>query len=251
MNKLKKLLPTKDKIKEIFNNKNMKIIIPVIVLVVLLIVLFIYLGIRKYNNYRDKKEYSFYQYFAGEKFEYDAIISFNRNKVIKDFEVKSHNIIYDSTPLYINEEENQIVIFPSIMSMIFPLKSQTQYKVPEFSYLKQVNNLNYLTYEDYNKNIDHYIMYDGGNLYLFSDSVSFTLNGEEITLSPLSYIDASYNELKYYNYEEDEFKIVEITEPVIVYNDFYKVNVNYDTVEYSDGSLILTNNFGDFKTIKE
>ena len=73
------------KIKEIMNDKNMKIVIPVIVLVVLLIVVFVYLKEYQYNNYRDKKEFELYQYFGEQKVIYDATISYNKKGVIKAF----------------------------------------------------------------------------------------------------------------------------------------------------------------------
>ena len=74
------------------------------------------------------------------------------------------------------------------MNAIFPMKNQYQAKTKEFSYIEKNNNINYLVFEDYNKNSDHFILFDGNNLYFFSDSTSFTVNNKTITLSPMSYI---------------------------------------------------------------
>lgn len=240
-----------DNIKKIFNDKNIKIIIPVIVLVVLMIVIFVYLGINKYNNYRDKQEYNIYQYFAGKRFDYESVVSFDRNKVIKDFEIKKYNVIYDSVPFYVNEKDTDMVIFSDRMSIIFPLKTQRQYKIPEFSYIKKINDIHYLTFEKYNKNLDHYVLYDGGNLYFFSDSINFKVNGKEVTLSPFSYLVSSQSELKYYNYEKDEFTTIEISEPLIVSSEYYTINVTNDTLDYKDNKLLLTNDFDNFQNLGE
>lgn len=241
MNNIKKNL--KKDIKKIFSNKNMKIIIPAIVLIVLLIVVFIYLREYQFNNYRNKKEYEFYQYYGEEKIEYEATVSFNKKEVIKAFVPKEYKINYDSRPIYYLDEEINNVIFPSNMIIILPLKREFQYKIPEFSYIEKVGSLQYITFEEYHKNIDHYVLYDGEDLYFFSDGVTFTLNGEEITLSPLSYVVDKLNEFSYYDYESDTFKTYETREEVIVSNEYYTVNVSNDNVEYLGEKLLLTSNF--------
>ena len=236
----------KSKISKILNNKNTKIIIPIIVLIVLLIIVFIYLREYKYNRYRNKEDDSFYQYFAGEKVEYEATISYNRDNEIKAFVPKIVKITYNSIPIYYKEEQK--VIFPNEMNIIFPLKNKSQSKIKEFSYIEKVNNINYLTFEDYRNNIDHYVIYDGNSIYFFSDSVTFTVNGEIITLSPMSYIVAKQNELNYYDYGKAEFVKIETSKEIIVTNDYYTINVTNDYVDYQNSKLMLTSNF-DFLSV--
>lgn len=238
-------------LKELFNKKNLKITIPVIVLLVLLIVVFIYLREYKYNNYRNKQTYDFYQYFAGEKFEYEATVSYNKKEVIKAFVPKEYTINYESIPIYYVDEKINKVIFPSIVSIILPIKNQRQYKIPEFSYIEKNNNIHNLTFEDYDTNIDHYVIFDGEELYFFADTVSFTINDEEITLSPLSYIIARANELKYYDYETDTFTTIQINEPVIVHSEYYEINVSYDSINYNNNKLLLTSDFNRLGLLKE
>jgi len=239
-----------NKLSKIFNKNNIKIIIPIIVLIVLLIIVFIYLKEYKSNQYRNKQDNSFYQYFAGAKVEYDATISFNKDNEIKAFVPKEYEINYDSIPIYYQEEEK--VIFPSEMNIIFPLKN-TQHKTKEFSYIEKVNNINYLTFEDYRNNVDHYILFDGNNLYFFSDSVNLTINNEEITLSPMSYIIVKSNQLSYYNYETDEYKIIDTTEQIIVTNEYLNLNASNDYLADGDSNLLLFNDlsFLDYLTNEE
>ena len=233
---------------KIFNKKNNKYIIPLIVLIVIIIILLIYLKEYHYNHYRNKDDYEVYEYFSSDKLEYTATISYDKNNVIKDFISNNYNVNYESVPIYFKEEKK--VIFPNEMSLIFPLKSRTQYKVNEFSYIEKINNLYYLTFDNYHSNIDHYIMYDGNNLYFFSDEVNMNINGNNIVLSAMSYIEVNNNEIRYYNYEEDIYEIQDITNSVIVYNDYYRINVSEDYIEYPDSNLLLTTDFSFLTTIE-
>ena len=239
----------KEKAKQIFTNKNMKIIIPSIVLIVLLIVVFIYLREYQYNNYRDKKNYQFYQYFGELKLEYEATVSFNKKKVIKAFVPKEYKVNYGSRPIYYADEDIDNVIFPSDMMIILPVKRDFLYKTPEFTYMEKVNNIQYLTFEDYHKNIDHYILYDGDDLYFFSDSVTFTINDEEITLSPLSYVIDTPDEFSYYDYATDTYKTYTNFNEIVLTNDYYKVNVSEDYLNILGEQVLLTTDIGFLNTL--
>lgn len=231
----------KDKdIKKLFSKDNLKIIIPIIILLVLLIILFIYLGVYKANNYRDKVEEYFYQYIEDEKYEYMATVYYDKDKVIKSFVSNEYNINFDSTPVYYKDKS--MVVLPSNMSIVFPLKKMLQYRVNEFSYIEKINNIFYFNTVNFSSNVDHFIMFDGDGLYLFSDSVNFSINGEQITLSPLSYIKAINNEITYYDYFHDTINIVTVDSPLIVTNEYYSVNVSYDNILYYGSKMLLTSN---------
>ena len=246
-------------LKKILDNKNIKLIIPLIVLFALLIISFIYLREYKYNNYRNKKDIMFYQYFGEAKIEYEATVSYNKKDVIKSFAPKQYKINYDSYPIYrVKDEEEKeeknkksTIILPSEMNIIFPLKNLTQNKIPEFSYIETTNTIHYLTFEDYHKNIDHYVLYDGNNLYFFSDSVTFKIKDEEITLSPLSFIEHSKERFSYYDYETDTYKEYNHSEQVIVSNEFYEINTKNDNIEYFNKKILLVNDFSYLETLKE
>lgn len=231
----------KDRGNNIFNNRYMKILIPVIVLIVLLIIIIIYASEYRYNRYRNKQNYKVYQYFIGEKIEYEAVVSLNKKNVIKGFEPVDRKINYESIPIYYKNDDK--VIFPSQMSIIFPLKKAYQFKIPEFSYIEKMNNITYLTYDEYYNNLDHYIIYDNKNLYLFSDSVTFTINNEEITLSPLSYVIAKNDSFSYYDYENDIYKMYEISENVTVSNEFYQFNVTNGYINFLNNRGLLIKDF--------
>lgn len=239
----------KKKFKEIMNNKNMKIIIPVIVLVVLLIVVLIYLKEYQYNNYRDKKDFELYQYFGEQKVIYNAIISYNNKGVIKSFVPSEYSINYGSRPIYYTDEEVNNVIFPSDMIVILPLKREFMYKIPEFSYVEKISSIQYMIFEDYHKNIDHYVLYDGGDLYFFSDSVKFIIDEKEITLSPLSYVIDTGSSFSYYDYETDTYKVYDNAGEMILSNEHYEVNVTNNNIKYLGETILITSNFDFLNTL--
>lgn len=242
-NKIKEIM------KKIFTKRNTKIVIPAIVLLALFIIIFIFIKEYQYNNYRDKQDIKLYQYISEEKFEYEATISFNKDKVIKGFVPKEYKINYNAIPIYYADEKTDKVIFPNNMIVILPIKNESQYKIPEFTYVEKINNIQYLRFEDYHKNIDHYILFDGADIYFFSDSVTFTIGDEEITLSPLSYVDASSDEFKYYDYETDTYKVYNPTEDIIVSNDYYEINVTRNSLIFLGESGIIANNFDFLNTL--
>lgn len=233
-----------NKLTKKIDKKNLKIIIPIIFIIVISIILIIYFKEYSYSRYRDKVNSKFYQYFSENKLEYEATVSFNKEKVIKEFKPKNLTINYETVPIYYSEETK--VIFPSPMMIIFPIKKNTQYKILEFSYLEKSNNLYYLTMDKCHKNIDHFIIYDGEDQYFFSDSVEFTVNGQSITLSPMSYITAKEKEINYYDYETDTYNTYSfqnnIQNDIIISNEYYKVNLTNDSVEYYDTNLLLASN---------
>ena len=230
-----------NKMNTLFTNKYIKIIIPAIVLIVLLIIIVIYTSEYRYNRYRNKQNHNFYQYFAGLKIEYEATVSLNKKDVIKGFSPIDKKINFESIPIYYKEEKK--VIFPNQMSIIFPLKKATQFKIPEFSYIEKIKDITYLTYDNFYDNLDHYIIYDNKNLYLFSDSITFTINNEEITLTPLSYVIAKYDSFSYYDYETDTYKSYDISENITVSNEFYEFNVTEGYIKYLNNKGLLIKDF--------
>ena len=108
-----------------------------------------------------------------------------------------------------------------------------------------------MNFEDYHKNIDHYVLFDGEDLYFFSDSVKFKINDEEITLSPLSYVIDSTSTFSYYDFENDTYKQYDYNGTVIISNDLYEINTSNDNIEYFGDKLLLTSDLSYLSTLKE
>lgn len=227
-----------------FIKSKYSILIPTFLVIVLLIALILYINEYKENRYANMSSEEVYQYFSGIKLEYKANIGRNRKKVVLKYEPSSEVVNLDNVPIYLNGKDR--VIFPKEMSLFMVLNDK-QYQVSSLSEIYKKNDLYYLRYKNVNNVFDYSFLYDGGNLYFFLDEVSVNINDREIVkLSPLSYINCSYqNFLEYYDKEKDEFKSIDLknSDIVTVTNDYMTVDVTMDKVVYKNGFTILNNDF--------
>ena len=81
-----------------FCKKRYKVLIPVMVVLVLLVTMLFLYREYKYDNTRNKKEVSVFQYYGGVKTEYTAIITYNLKDSIVNLEAKNKKIENDSIP---------------------------------------------------------------------------------------------------------------------------------------------------------
>lgn len=225
-----------------FKKNKYNLLIPICLVVVLLISILLYAKEYKNNRYAELKEVEVYQYFSGVKMEYTANIGRNRKNVILEYENNDFAVSLDTTPVYIKKSGN--VIFPKEMSIIFPLKDK-QYRVNALSEIYTENNLHYLNIRNLNKALENIFYYDGNNLYFFVDNVTLTVGAREISLSPMSYVSCSYQNLvEYYDKEKDTFETINITnEKVTVKNDYMTIDIASDKVIYKDSFSLLTKDF--------
>lgn len=228
---------------------NYKIFIPIAFMIVLFASFFFYYKFSLENKFKVDKEEELYQYFDGEKYEYKGIISENRKKEIVDFKEKNIKINQDGTPIYYKNKKT--VIFPHDMSIVMPTLSCAEYLTKKYSYIKNNSKDYKLITEGYNNNLGHYFLYDGNDIYFFIDEVKLTVNKEEIKLSPLSYVIATYRDkISYYDKETDTFKTIEIdNDDSTVSSDYYKIYISRDIVDYFGTNVILTNQIKLLSTI--
>lgn len=237
-----------NKVKEILKN-NYKIIIPIALILVLFIAFLVYYKVSVLDNYKKDVEYSFYQYFYNKKYEYTGTVSTNRRDVIVDFKTSDYDIKFDSTPIYYATQNK--VIFPKDMSVVMPTLNCSEYLTKGYSYLT-VNKDNYtLTTNKYSSKLGHYFLYDGGDLYFFIDEVKLILDDNEVTLSPLSYVVAKYNNyIAYYDKKSDTYKTIEIKgDQAIIENNYYKIYIGLDQIDYYGTDVILTSKISELNTI--
>lgn len=240
--------------KEFIKNKY-NILIPIFLIIVLLIALILYFREYKENRYANTTKEEVYQYFSGIKLEYTANVSRNKKEAILKYEPISETVNLDNIPIYIKDKKE--IIFPKEMSIFLILKDK-QYQISPLSNLYVKDDLTYLRYRRVNKDIDYAFYYDGNNLYFFPDSVTINIDNKEVAkLSPLSYINCSYNNyLEYYDYESDTFKSIALgnNEKVTVSNNYLNVDVTSDKVIYKDSFSLLNNDFtylNKYEEIKE
>lgn len=210
-----------------FCKKRYKILIPIMVLFVLLITVFYLYKEYKYDNYRNKEEVSVYQYFGGIRNDYTAIITYNLKKLIVDIEAKDKKIQYDSTPIYYTNLDK--VIFPKEMSIIFPLKDGSQYRLYKYASYGIDNDVYKITNGNESMSFNHFFLFDGKGLYFFSDEVVLMIDDKEyVKLSPNSYVEVigGYT-ITYYDKEKNKSEMLEVEgKKVKIVNDNLDLSLN-------------------------
>lgn len=225
-----------------FWKKNYKVLIPIMVVLVLLITVYFLYREYKYDSYRNKQENMVYQYFGGVKREYTAIVTYNLNDIIVDVKPKDEKIQYDATPIYFKNEDK--VLFPKDMSIVFPLKDGSQYKIYKYSMYEKINDeykirMNNEIYEG-----SYFFLYDGKSLFFFPDEVDLYINNKKkITLGANSYaqVVGGYT-LIYYDKNSDNSSVIELNkDEVMVKNDKMTINLNEAVVTVQGKKLLLFN----------
>ncbi len=224
-----------------FCKQKYKILIPIMVVLVLLIAMYFLYREYRYDNYRDKKEVEVYQYFVGNKKEYTAVITYNLRKVIVSIEDKKKKVNYDATPIYYKNED--MIIFPKEMTVVFPLKGGVSYRLNEYTAYGMKDEFHQLISGRKSEKYNHFFLYDGKGLYFFTDEMKVKINDEDyVTLSANSYVQivGEYN-LIYYDKENDKSEVIEIYgKSVTAANDDVKVDLS-DAAYYVFGKRSLLN----------
>lgn len=210
-----------------FCKENYKILIPVMVGIVLLVTVFFLYREYKYDNTRNKKEVSVYQYFGGMKTEYTAIVTYNLRDSIVDLKAKDKKIEYDSIPVYYQEEEK--VLFPSEMTIVFPLRDVSQYRLYKYATYYKEDNLQYIKNNIDVGNYSYFFLYDGKDVFFFPDEVTLKINDKEYKkLGAMSYVTVVGGlTLIYYDTDNETSEVIELDgDTVMVVNDTLEVNVS-------------------------
>lgn len=225
-----------------FCKQRYKMLIPVMVVFVLLITVYFLYREYKYDNYRNKKEETVYQYFGGVKNEYTAIITYNLKNVIVDIKPKNKKIEYDATPIYYDDQNK--ILFPSEMNMVFPLKDGSQYKLYKYSIYEKIDNTDMITMNNKSDYYYHFFLFDGKGLYFFPEEVTLYVNNKEYRkLSSMSYVSmvGGYT-LTYYDKEKDTSEVLEVEgKKVLVSSDnmHLKINLNERNFTVYDKQVLL------------
>ena len=185
-----------------------KLLIPIMVVFVLGISLIFLYNEYRFDNYRNKKEIKVFQSFSSVKTDYTAIVTYNLRDAIVDIKPKDAKIEYDSTPIYYSEEDK--VIFPSEMSIVFPLRDGGQFKLYKYSTYYMEDDLHYIKNNVDTGNYSVFFLYNGKNTFFFPYEVDLKVGNKVVEkLSKMSFVTISDSAITYYDYEDDKGKIIE------------------------------------------
>lgn len=210
-----------------FCKEKYKILIPVMVGIVLLITLFFLYKEYNYENTKKKEEISVYQYFGGIKTEYTAVVTYNLKDAIVGLNSKNKKIEYDSKPVYYMEEDK--VLFPNEMTVVFPLYDGGQYRLYKYATYYVDEELHYIKNNVDVDNVSNFFLYDGKDMFFFPEEVTLNINNKEyIKLGAKSYVSVVGGlTLIYYDTSTEKSEVIELDKDVVtVTNDIINLNIN-------------------------
>ena len=229
--------------------ENYKLLIPICLIIVVFISFLVYYRVMIGNNYHVDHEEKVYQYFSNQKYNYTAVVSKNKKNVVVDFKPKDIQVNLDSTPVYY--QDGGTVLFPKDMSVVIPTLSCAEYLSPSYSYITYNKGVYSLTTSKYYGKLNHYFLFDGKDLYFFIEPVTLVIGKDEIQLTSYSYIDlTNQNSISYYDKKSDTYHILESDDDdIYIKNDYYKVYVRRDVIDYQGTNVILTSSLKELNSI--
>lgn len=208
-----------------FFKKKYKILIPIMVITVLLITIFFLYREYKYDNTRNKEEVLVYQYFSGVRVEYTSIITYNLKNIIVDITPKNRKIDSNTVPIYYMDKSK--IIFPVEMSIIFPLRNGSQYKLYKYATYYNQDGVHFIKNNMDLGNYSNFFLYNGKDVFVFPEETVLKINGKEYSkLGPMSYVRVvgGYT-LIYYDTTNDKSEAIELDSDIVTVEGS-NINVN-------------------------
>lgn len=236
-----------------FFKKKYKLLIPVMVFIVLLLTIFFLYREYKYDNTRNKEEVEVYQYFGGVRVDYTSIFTYNLRNSIVDVRAKDKKIESNTIPIYYTDKSK--VVFPVEMSIVFPLRDGSQFKLYKYATYYNEDDVHFIKNSTDLGTYNDFFLYNGKDVFFFPEDVVLKINGKDYKeLGAMSYVSVvgGYT-LIYYDTKTDESEAIELDGDIVtVVGDNINVNIN-ERYFYSFSNKILLmspNNLNPvFKTI--
>lgn len=198
------------------------------------------------------KDENVYMYVQDMRMDFYSTITLDHeDNVTKLYIDEEYEMDMGTEPLYYENKEE--VIFPNVMSVIFPLEGKSQKKLNRFTTVNGEGIQAIISNQNLKYALVDGFIYDGGNLYFFVEKGTLTWGTNKIELSPMSMVDCYYQgDLSIYDYEKNEAVLYEnVTDDVIITFDDYSVNLSYDSVAVDDSSFLLHKNIEKLATLEK
>lgn len=177
-----------------------------------------------------------YQYFLGNKYDYNGTKTFYRSKDGYFMDYLDSRSMLDSAPLYYKKGKK--LLLPTDYVLIQP-KLFLMNKMPAMSELTYKKGYVYAKSGDKLSTLSDSILFDGQDTYLFFNSIQISWKEEQLTLSPLSSITVgtdgsiglyNYKKRIYENYQANGYQDI-----IAVMKDGTKINLSQDILYRPDG----------------
>ena len=242
--KRKEKLEEESELIEKQKKRRSSIIMASVIAALILIIVIVIIIIGSLNS-TTTENHDFYQWYSGQKVEYKGQLTFTRKEGLTELKATDRKVTLDSTPVYYADENNK-VIFPEDMAIVYPNNNGMMYRINHFADITEENGDIYLETNLATKTnktkLEKAFLYDGQDLYFFLDRTTITVNGTNYEVSPLSYAIVRYKQsVEIYNYEKDEYQVIETTETqdAKVVTDTYTINMSVDSLQTAEKEQLL------------
>ncbi len=208
-----------------------------IVILLVIIASIITISIISHNRHKivtEKGKASLYQYIGKMKNSFEADITYEDDKITKIVSPK-YSIV--NSVLYYQDKDEVIIPFDS--EIVFYYRDNLTYQLPKYSTFAINNSVQKIKVQGVDYSTDSFIIYDGQDYYFLPDKSTLTLDGEEIELSPLSYVDANRTTFIYYDYAKDKVVVKENIKVANLKINDADIDLFGDVVVYNKKSLLL------------
>lgn len=240
-----------EKVKKFLNTKKGRIIISTVIFIVLAIMVLISILMReKITTITINQDV--YQIINEEKIEYNTdVVIDSKTNTITQIKKDKKKMNLDSNPIYYKNDDK--VIFPQNMSIVFPKSNVEQLKVNYFTTVNKEGKTIYIDRTIKKSPLYNCFLYDGDNTYFFIEETDIEFNDKTYKLSPLSYVILNYdNNIQIYDYKEDKIYYEEIGDKeVFAKTESYTINLSIDAVELGDKQRLLMKQLDYLKNLKE
>lgn len=239
----------KKKIKK--KNVLVSIGIVIILFITAIIVIINVFFAKKDLNTKKLVDESVYIYYSDEKFDYTGNLTLNREGNITSLLLDKQQTKLYNEPIYYAKKEG--LILPVHYSVCFPQSSGRQNKVSYYTELIKTHDDYFLVHDGLNYKLNHDFLFDGKDYYIFVDDADVQFSNQHVSITPFSFVNYVYDshELYIYNYQDDKLSHYDnVTDDVIVTNDYYKVNLSADSIIINGKDKLLMKNFDYLKKLK-
>lgn len=225
-------------------------ILSVLILIVIALIVFTLINNAKKNmtTYKTKNPVDIYFYIQDVKFEYESKITISSEDEIIKLTTEGYEHEFESEPIFYKDKKE--VLFPNKMIVIQPTMNFIQKKIRKFSSVYQDDEIFKLKNVSIDYQTNSAVLYDGNDLYFFTNPTTIEFANQKIEIGPYSYVIFNFNkELHIYDYAKDKMIIYEnLQGEVFARNPDYNINLGIDAfIDNGETKLFMKN----FEYLKE
>lgn len=215
-------------------------------IIVFCLVLFFVDKVNKENKKYTTENSEFYQYFAGQRFDYNGVLTLDNNKILS-IKLNDKDITSYSSPLYY--KDNDSFLLPSNMSLVLYEGSIKSNLLHYFTSIYKTNNYYIAKYGNNEEVISNAFLYDGFDTYLFLEETNIHVGDEVYDLKPMSYVVVTYNgNVEIYNYGTKKGLILKNNKEVFAKFKSVSIDLNEDILTNEYNSFILYSTVEDLES---